>query len=124
MARDGTGLTQISPRITALPDRVSRAPEQAKATTRANAPWRNWYSLARWRRIRAATFARDLYTCRLCGKLEGDTSKLVADHIKPHRGNETLFWDEANVWTICAPCHASAKQKAEQRTRHQVGVWD
>lgn len=62
------------------------------------------------------------YTCARCGKLEGDTSKLVADHIKAHRGNADLFWDEANLQCICSVCHSSLKQAEEQSD--VVGVWD
>jgi 5-methylcytosine-specific restriction endonuclease McrA len=46
--------------------------------------------------------------------VEGNTSKLVADHKKPHRGNEHLFWDDTNLTTLCASCHSSAKQREEQ----------
>lgn len=62
------------------------------------------------------------FTCVRCGKLEGDTSKLVADHIKAHRGNPDLFWDEANIQCMCDACHSSIKQQEEQSVL--VGVWD
>jgi 5-methylcytosine-specific restriction protein A len=86
-------------------------------------PWRAWYNMARWKALRLATFLRDLYCCRRCGRVEGNTSKLVCDHIKPHRGNAVLFWDEANLQTLCKPCHDKAKQIEEQQTKHQRGVW-
>lgn len=124
MAKTGSRLKQLGPRIAPLPARITRAPE-VEPITRANAPWRTWYSLARWKRLRMETFSRDSFTCRMCGRLEGNTAKLVADHIKPHRGNATLFWDRGNIQTLCAaPCHAQRKQAEEQQTRHQKGVWD
>ncbi len=63
-----------------------------------------------------------MYTCAMCGKLEGDTSKLVADHVKPHRGNASLFWDENNIQCLCSECHSSDKQREEQS--ELIGVWD
>lgn len=33
------------------------------------------------------------------------TKATVVDHIKPHRGDETLFWDRANWQPLCKPCH-------------------
>lgn len=78
--------------------------------------WRAWYKTQAWRRLRWKILLRDLFTCQLpgCGKLETNTSLLVADHKTPHRGDETLFWDEENLWCLCKPCHDSVKQ-AEER---------
>ena len=50
-----------------------------------------------------------------CGKIEGDTSQLVADHRRPHRGDERLFWDERNLQCLCKPCHDGTKQRQERR---------
>jgi 5-methylcytosine-specific restriction enzyme A len=58
-----------------------------------------------------------------CGELQGNTSLLVCDHIKPHRGDEALFWDETNLQTICKSCHDTLKQVQEQQSKHQRGVW-
>jgi 5-methylcytosine-specific restriction protein A len=96
---------------------VGRLPTDEKARDRQRrntTPWRAWYKTARWQRLRIATFTRDLFTCRMCRRLEGNTSKLVCDHVKPHRGNEALFWDEANLQALCKPCHDREKQ-AEER---------
>ena len=76
--------------------------------------------------LRIKVFTRDLFTCQQpgCRKIEGNTSQLVCDHIKPHRGSELLFWDEANLQTMCKPCHDTLKQQAEQASLHHRGVWD
>lgn len=29
----------------------------------------------------------------------------VVDHVKPHRGDMTLFWDSSNWQPLCKPCH-------------------
>lgn len=88
------------------------------------APWRAWYGTARWRKLRWSILVRDLFTCRRCGLLEGNTSQLVADHVRPHRGDQRLFWDEANLQAMCKACHDRTKQVEEQGTLHQRGVWN
>lgn len=87
-------------------------------------PWKRWYNTARWHQLRLAIFLRDLFTCKKCGHLEGNTALLVCDHIVPHRGDELLFWDETNLQTLCKRCHDTVKQFEEQATLHQRGVWD
>jgi 5-methylcytosine-specific restriction enzyme A len=86
-------------------------------------PWKAWYKLARWRVLRLKIFLRDLYTCRKCKLVEGNTSLLVCDHIEPHRGDERLFWDETNLQTLCKGCHDKIKQAEEQASLHTRGVW-
>jgi len=86
-------------------------------------PWKRWYKTARWQRLRQSIFLRDLFACQKCGRIEGDTSKLVCDHIKPHRGDERKFWDEGNLQTLCKTCHDTVKQAEEQASLHTRGVW-
>lgn len=40
--------------------------------------------------------------CKETGSLVRST---VVDHIKPHRGNKSLFWDESNWQALCKKCH-------------------
>lgn len=110
-------LTSLRPRLARLSGgRVKLAETSQEVDRNRNAqPWRRWYSTARWKRLRWSVLRRDLFTCQWpgCGRIEPDTSKLVADHKVPHRGDERLFWDEDNLWTLCASCHSSAKQSEE-----------
>jgi len=39
---------------------------------------------------------------------------LIVDHIKPHRGNQTLFWDRSNWQSLCKWHHDSVKQQQER----------
>lgn len=89
----------------------------------AGTPWRRWYKTARWHALRLEVFRRDLFQCRACGRIEGNTSQLVCDHVQPHRGSERLFWDEANLQTLCKPCHDTVKRREEQDSLHLRGVW-
>ncbi|MFC3058810.1 HNH endonuclease signature motif containing protein [Paenirhodobacter populi] len=43
----------------------------------------------------------------------GNTAEHV-DHIKPHRGDQALFWDWRNLQALCAHCHNSVKQRQER----------
>lgn len=61
------------------------------------------------------------FTCTMCCKTEDNTSKLVADHRTPHRGDPVLFWDRDNLACLCEVCHSTVKQKEEQAT--PSGVW-
>jgi len=130
-------LSSPPPRVKAAPYRVGLAPDgengsrpaasSLQGLSRFNAPWSRWYKLARWcgkNGLRLKTFARDGYVCQMCGRLQGDLSKLTCDHVKAHRGNAALFWDEKNLQTLCTdPCHVKHKQKQEQESLHQRGDW-
>jgi 5-methylcytosine-specific restriction protein A len=67
----------------------------------------------RWRRARASFLARHplCVRCQAAGCLEPSTT---VDHIVPHRGNQQLFWDEANWAAMCKRCH-DAKTAREGR---------
>lgn len=97
-------------RLTPEGQNVSRTVYRSRAV-----PWRRWYSTARWKRLRWSVLLRDLFTCQMCKRGEVDTSQLVADHKVPHRGDPALFWNDANVWCLCASCHNSTKQAEERR---------
>lgn len=89
-------------------------------------PWHRLYKTARWQRLREQTFTRDLYTCQMsdCGVVISEPRRRICDHRKPHRGDEALFWDPENLQTLCKACHDTAKQREEQGSLHQRGVWD
>jgi 5-methylcytosine-specific restriction enzyme A len=121
-------LTNIKPTLKTIGTGIGWLQQDANPITHdqrraIESPWRRWYNTARWKRLRAAIFLRDTYTCKMCGRLQGDTSKLVCDHVTPHRGKPERFWDETNLQTLCAsPCHSKHKQAMEQA--QPPGVWD
>ena len=43
--------------------------------------------------------------CAECLKTGKLTAATVVDHIVPHRGNTTLFWDKGNWQPLCKDCH-------------------
>lgn len=107
-------LTNLRPSVGLLPGNVARHTDAHGHSPQAE-PLRRLYATARWKRLRLRTFTRDGFTCRRCGRLEGNTSRLVCDHRRPHRGDRALFWAEDNLQTLCKPCHDGAKQ-AEERS--------
>ena len=50
--------------------------------------------------------------CRAKGRVTGAT---VVDHITDHKGDQRLFWDEANWQPLCKP-HHDHKTLVEGRT--------
>jgi hypothetical protein len=79
----------------------------------ATQEWRKWYKTKRWWRLRWSVLVRDTFTCRMCGRLDGNTSQLVCDHIEQHGGDEERFWS-GPFQTLCKPCHDSTKQGYER----------
>ena len=71
----------------------------------------------RWSRA-AAAFRRKFPLCgmRVDGQQHGEHSRCTregivtagqaVDHIRPHKGSDTLFWDRSNWQTLCQTCHA------------------
>lgn len=104
-----------------LPLRLTPEGGEAGRTRRriAWAPWRAWYATERWRALRLEVLARDLWRCQWpgCGvTLKGGRDHdraAVVDHVRPHRGDEALFWDVSNLQALCKRCHDGAKQRAE-----------
>jgi len=100
----------------------------------AQRPDRAQYKTADWQRLRWATLIRDDFTCQMCGwehamaanvrllksvgqphLIKGRAPELVADHIQPHRGDHSKFWNPANLQCLCKRCHDGAKQRAERQ---------
>ena len=51
--------------------------------------------------------------CVYCERDKRVTPATLTDHIKPHRGDYALFWDESNHASLCTACHSSKKQQEE-----------
>jgi 5-methylcytosine-specific restriction endonuclease McrA len=115
-----------------LPCRLGRAPSRLRsgqASTEiernrkrdAAQHWRAWYKTARWQRLRRSVLERDNWTCvqsgvLLVGKHPAANSPVV-DHIRPHHGDPSLFWDEGNLQTVSKGWHDKVKQALEARDR-------
>ena len=48
---------------------------------------------------------RDNPLCLHCQADGRTVAASVVDHIRPHKGNQVLFWDSENHQPLCEPCH-------------------
>lgn len=64
---------------------------------------RRGYS-SKWRRVRAA-YLRKHPMCVKCMAEGRYVEATVVDHIKAHRNNPVLMWDENNFQSLCKSCH-------------------
>jgi 5-methylcytosine-specific restriction protein A len=65
----------------------------------------------KWRAARAAFLALN----PACVSVGCGTDATVVDHIKPHRGNQSLFWDQSNWQSLCASCHGRKTARSDGR---------
>jgi hypothetical protein len=77
------------------------------------AHWTRWYSLARWRRIRAQQLAAEPL-CRLCARVGKVERASVADHVEKHFGDPIKFW-HGKLQSLCRNCHERHKKFFESR---------
>lgn len=73
----------------------------------------------RWQKYRAQ-YLKAHPLCVMHQRMGQVVPATVVDHIQPHRGDEGLFWDEANHQALCKRCHDSHKQRAE-KSGAQIG---
>lgn len=73
---------------------------------RAGDPARHLYQTPRWRKLRRIVLTEE-QACRH-HKARGQVVRATeVDHIIPHRGDERLFYDRANLQGLCKPCHTA-----------------
>ena len=111
-------LKTLRPRLSAAPQRLNRATDERSLDRRrlADTATRKLHKTARWQSLRWLVLVRDEFRCQICHRLESDTSKLVCDHVDPHRGDIEKFWS-GPFQTLCKPCHDGQKQKEEVAAR-------
>ena len=113
-------LATIKPTLATLPKRITVSSDEGRRSAEA-VQYRAWYKLVRWcakpNGLRWRVLVRDGFTCRRCGYVSHSptASDLVADHVRPHRGDPVLFWAEANVQCLCKVCHDKDKQREDRQ---------
>lgn len=75
--------------------------------------YRHLYRDRRWHRLRRRQL-NNAPMCSMCAQLGRVKAAEVVDHITPHKGDEALFFDEANLQSLCKPCHDRHKQRQER----------
>lgn len=108
----------LRPRLTPPAPRIKTARAIRDKRYSPDKTVRSWYSSSRWLKLRDAVLLRDDYICQRTGViLSGDypaPDSPVVDHIIPHRGDEKLFWDPANLQAVSKEYHDGVKRSLEQ----------
>ena len=74
--------------------------------------WKHLYNTALWKKLRLNQLSKEPI-CKYCeqqGRVEIAT---VVDHIKPHKGDEILFFNPKNLQSMCKQHHDSTKAREE-----------
>lgn len=80
------------------------------------------YNTAAWKRLREAQLNMEPLCC-FCLEVGKTTEAKPVDHIVPHRGDPSLFYDPANLQSLCPPCHDTLKRQIESRGYHdRIGL--
>ncbi|SKC57898.1 5-methylcytosine-specific restriction enzyme A [Maledivibacter halophilus] len=77
------------------------------------------YNSTRWQDLRRYRLNTQPL-CVECLKKNRITPATVVDHIKPHKGNENLFYDFNNLQSLCKSCHDRKTAKEDGRWRRRV----
>lgn len=108
-------------RLTTVKPRVQMAQGRQMQTADCES-WRSGKTTAergyggKWQRERE----RFLFKHPLCCYCQAKgivTAATVVDHKVPHRGDQSLFWDQKNWQPLCKTCHDSDKQAEERGDR-------
>lgn len=66
---------------------------------------RRLYDSVRWRMLRLDQLMCEPF-CRLCASHGLRVQATDVDHIIPHRGDPTLFYNRSNLQSLCHSCHS------------------
>ena len=104
-------LRAVPSRLQGMPTRVASVQPGSWRTADQSSTARG-YSY-RWQQYRLR-FLQAHPLCAMCEAEGRVTAATVVDHIQPHRGDQTLFWDKSNHQALCATHHSRDKQREEQ----------
>ena len=65
----------------------------------------------KWEKISRA-FRLANPACNECGEIR-EMSRMVVDHVVPHRGDRKIFWEPSNWQTLCQTCHNKKTARGE-----------
>ncbi|KPW39575.1 HNH endonuclease domain protein [Pseudomonas syringae pv. apii] len=93
-----------------LPDRLQTINTNSWRAGKTTAAQRGYDS--KWQKARLVHLDANPL-CVYCDRNGRVTAANTVDHVIPHRGDMTLFWDRSNWMSLCGPCHSSVKQAEE-----------
>lgn len=86
---------------------------------RGRSTWSGWYTQQAWLDARARQLGREPM-CRVCSSVGLVEVAVEVDHVKPHRGDRRLFFDGANLQSLCHSCHS--RKTAREIAGHYTEV--
>lgn len=76
--------------------------------------WQHLYKTKLWKTLRLAQLSKNPL-CKYCEQQGRTEVATVVDHIKPHKGDEILFYNPSNLQSMCKLHHDSTKAREEAR---------
>jgi 5-methylcytosine-specific restriction endonuclease McrA len=74
---------------------------------------RDWYETYRWK-MRRKSQLQQHPLCAHCASKGLVVVAVIADHVRPHKGNWNEFW-MGKLQSLCSRCHESGKKYEEHR---------
>lgn len=93
--------------------------QKDKESNRSSRPYKKLYKSTRWQQLRKHVLNQQPL-CVECLKSKRITPATVVDHIKPHKGDEMLFYDINNLQSLCKSCHDRKTAKEDGRWSRRV----
>lgn len=78
--------------------------KERPAFVNAQRPNAHLYHSPAWKRLRRMKLKETPF-CVRCGISRNDGAQLEVHHLRPPRGDETLFFDPDNLVVVCSSCH-------------------
>ena len=72
--------------------------------TRRDPQTAKWTNSARYKRARLHFMSHNPF-CKHCSTSTRPVVSIILDHIIPHKGDASLFWDVSNWQMLCKKCH-------------------
>lgn len=73
----------------------------------------------RWKKLRLLVLRKNPF-CVECLKYNRYTPASEVDHIIPHRGDKTNFYNEENLQALCKPCHSQKTGREIDESIHKT----
>lgn len=93
----------------------SKDKQAARKQYDTNRPeWHDMYNSDRWRKARIR-YLRDHPLCVECEKQGRLVPASVVDHVRDHKGDIDLFWDQRNWQGLCVKHHNSKTARTNNK---------
>ena len=76
--------------------------------------YHNLYNTKQWQRLRYYQLLSNPL-CKYCSDAGLIVNAKIVDHIKPHKGDESLMFNADNLQSLCKHCHDKVKATIERK---------